>query len=461
MKNRILKFTVKDQRISSDEVSVVADSRNYLLAWFFFDNTWDGVEKTAVFSQGETVYNMVLTDDMCRIPAEVITGDGFFVSVFGGDLITADKIKISVTPSGLAEGAAPPEPTQSVYDQLLTLVASERAAASTFADEAGESANSAALAAQQAYEYCESVEINQKAAEEYIARAEEERAQYEQNIDVRLDALEEKTSDVVKTTDIAETDMDLYNGDELLASRKATLDALMNLETHLSGSINANTNQISALEQTVTTMESTVSMVPHIYGDYLSKSQDLDYDVYQALDGAPLVPTTSAVLSAINGVKAENKFRVISSGELDDTTGGVESISAEITEDITGFTEFALFIEMPQTAAVSASKIYLNAYIDGNTQKNLFYNVYNGAAAAGSTLRSFCTAKVYECGENKYIGGVGSLLSAYYGNNTRSTNTVNVFSPWQHSTKDSYTLTINTNSGYPFESGTKWTLEAR
>lgn len=150
MKNRIIKFAVCNQHISTDDICVVADSRNYLLALFEFDSTWEGVIKTAVFSNGENVYNMLLDDDMCRIPAEVVCGDGFFVSVFGGDLITADKVKVSVTPSGMVEGIAPPEPTPSVYDQMLTLVATEAAAAEGSADAAERSAVSAAQSAKAA-----------------------------------------------------------------------------------------------------------------------------------------------------------------------------------------------------------------------------------------------------------------------------------------------------------------------
>ncbi len=150
MKNRIIKFAVCNQHISTDDICVVADSRNYLLALFEFDSTWEGVIKTAVFSNGENVYNMLLDDDMCRIPAEVVCGDGFFVSVFGGDLITADRVKISVTPSGMVEGVAPPEPTPSVYDQMLTLVATEAAAAEGSADAAEQSAVSAAQSAKAA-----------------------------------------------------------------------------------------------------------------------------------------------------------------------------------------------------------------------------------------------------------------------------------------------------------------------
>lgn len=150
MKNRILKFSVCNQHISSDDICVVADSRNYLMALFEFDPTWEGVIKTAVFSNGDNVYNMLLTDDMCRVPAEVVCGDGFFVSVFGGDLITADKVKVSVTPSGMVEGIAPPEPTPSVYDQMLTLVAAEAATAEDSADAAENSAHSAAQSAEAA-----------------------------------------------------------------------------------------------------------------------------------------------------------------------------------------------------------------------------------------------------------------------------------------------------------------------
>ncbi len=146
MKQRILKFSVCDQRITTDDVSVVADSRNYLAAFFTFDRTWDGVEKTAVFSQGEKVFNMLLEGDMCRIPAEVITEGVFYVSVFGGDLITADRVRIEVTESGLLEGVAPPVPTKDIYNQLVERVASEAA-------DAAASAELAALSSQMSQDF--------------------------------------------------------------------------------------------------------------------------------------------------------------------------------------------------------------------------------------------------------------------------------------------------------------------
>ena len=134
MKQRILKFTVNNQRILTADTSVVADSRNYLLAHFSFDESWENAEKTAVFSKGDEVYNVLIIDDMCRIPAEVIKADAFYVSVFGGDLITADKVRIEVIPSGLLEGVSPPVPTEDIYNQLVERVSSESADAAASAE---------------------------------------------------------------------------------------------------------------------------------------------------------------------------------------------------------------------------------------------------------------------------------------------------------------------------------------
>ncbi len=164
MKQRILNFSVLNQRITSDDTSVVADSRNYLAARFCFDNTWQGVEKTAVFSQGENVYNMLLDGDMCRIPAEVIIEGAFYVSVFGGDLITADKIRIDVTESGLLEGIAPPIPTEDIYNQLVERVASEAA-------DAAAASELAVLSSQMSQEFANQAAIYQESCNSSAGQA--------------------------------------------------------------------------------------------------------------------------------------------------------------------------------------------------------------------------------------------------------------------------------------------------
>lgn len=45
MKQKQLRFTVDGQEIRARPVTVVADSRNYLVAEFVFSGDWEGLEK--------------------------------------------------------------------------------------------------------------------------------------------------------------------------------------------------------------------------------------------------------------------------------------------------------------------------------------------------------------------------------------------------------------------------------
>ena len=115
-----LRFSVESQHLTrTDRSIVVARSENYLKAKFDFSPDWDGVTKTAVFTNGGRVYNVILDNDECFVPTEVIRKGCFTVSVFGGDLITADVISIRVEPSGYEIGGSPEPPTPEVYEQLL------------------------------------------------------------------------------------------------------------------------------------------------------------------------------------------------------------------------------------------------------------------------------------------------------------------------------------------------------
>ncbi len=115
-----LRFNVESQHLTrTDRSIVVARSENYLKAKFDFSPDWDGVTKTAVFTNGGRVYNVILDNDECFVPTEVIRKGCFTVSVFGGDLITADVISIRVEPSGYEIGGSPEPPTPEVYEQIL------------------------------------------------------------------------------------------------------------------------------------------------------------------------------------------------------------------------------------------------------------------------------------------------------------------------------------------------------
>lgn len=115
-----LRFNVESQHLTrTDRSIVVARSENYLKAKFDFSPDWDGVTKTAVFTNGGRVYNVILDNDECFVPTEVIRKGCFTVSVFGGDLITADVVTIRVEPSGYEVGGSPEPPTPEVYEQVL------------------------------------------------------------------------------------------------------------------------------------------------------------------------------------------------------------------------------------------------------------------------------------------------------------------------------------------------------
>ena len=119
-----LLFRVRNQQIERLESNlVVSGSKNYLHAKFTFTKEWNGLTKTAVFKreEDEEGYLVVLNNDVALIPWEVLQNEGiFYVSVFGGDLITVNKARVVVEESGYIDGGQPSDPTPDVYNQLTT-----------------------------------------------------------------------------------------------------------------------------------------------------------------------------------------------------------------------------------------------------------------------------------------------------------------------------------------------------
>ena len=133
-----LKFKLQGQRLTrTDRLCPVAHSKNFLCAEFEFSHQWSGCEKTAIFKNADGVaYSVLLSDDKCRIPYEVMGAD-FYVSVFGvkGELrITSDEVTVSVEASGYTEGETPQEPTQTVYEQILNRISESEAVISEVLD---------------------------------------------------------------------------------------------------------------------------------------------------------------------------------------------------------------------------------------------------------------------------------------------------------------------------------------
>lgn len=131
-------------KVSSE---VVADSVKYQKVKFSFPEHWTGALKTAVFSNGDIVKNVILnsdspmyvSDDIYYIPHEVIKAPGFTISVFGilnDTVLTSDNGVVRVRESGMLEGEVPSKPTPSEYQQLIELAKNAESIAQSVRDDA-------------------------------------------------------------------------------------------------------------------------------------------------------------------------------------------------------------------------------------------------------------------------------------------------------------------------------------
>lgn len=119
----ILKFVVNNQIIERTDTFVpVRSSKNYLYAEFDFQtDDWNGKSKTVLCRSGDNDPVPVLLGETntCLVPAEVLTGTSFFVSIIAGNLITANMVVVKLYESGYKTGDVP-EPSETLYEQLMT-----------------------------------------------------------------------------------------------------------------------------------------------------------------------------------------------------------------------------------------------------------------------------------------------------------------------------------------------------
>lgn len=119
----ILKFVVNNQIIERTDTFVpVRSSKNYLYAEFDFQTSdWAGKSKTVLFRSGDNDPVPVLLGETntCLVPAEVLPGTSFGVSIIAGNLITANMVVVKLYESGYKTGDIP-EPSETLYEQLMT-----------------------------------------------------------------------------------------------------------------------------------------------------------------------------------------------------------------------------------------------------------------------------------------------------------------------------------------------------
>lgn len=113
-----MKFDIKNRVITGEDCLIVGDNSNYI-AEFTFDKEWNGVTKTARFISCNGSYvDVILKNDQCPIPCEVLKCGYCGVGVYSAEMTTT-KHKFFVTKSVKDETGCVCEPTPDVYEQLL------------------------------------------------------------------------------------------------------------------------------------------------------------------------------------------------------------------------------------------------------------------------------------------------------------------------------------------------------
>lgn len=175
-------FNINAGKIGADTSVITADSAEFVTASFSFDASWSGLYKTAVFRFGEKVYHVVLENDACKFPQEVLLNGMCYVSVFGvlsSTRATTTEVGIEVEKSGFVK-VEPAAQTPDPYNYFLQAATAQKQAAEAAAAEALESQNKAQLAAtaateqnSAAYQNAQSAAQSANLAEGYKALAQQ------------------------------------------------------------------------------------------------------------------------------------------------------------------------------------------------------------------------------------------------------------------------------------------------
>lgn len=115
---------IKQVTVSSSEVTtpeyLIGDNSDYE-AIFTFDREWAGKTKTARFEMDGRYVDVVLTDNKCDIPVEVLTKGYLSVGVYSAEMTTT-SCEVYITPSIKEIGGNVADPTPDVYNQIMDAI---------------------------------------------------------------------------------------------------------------------------------------------------------------------------------------------------------------------------------------------------------------------------------------------------------------------------------------------------
>lgn len=147
MSSYTLNIKVEGGELSADRSILTADSVEYIVAAFTFDESWNNLYKTAIFRVGELVYHVPLENGACNIPFEALKEPIMHLSVFGvlnTTRATTTELPIQIKNSGyvVCEPQAPAADPYNYFIERVTEIKEEAIEQANFCVSAAESAES-------------------------------------------------------------------------------------------------------------------------------------------------------------------------------------------------------------------------------------------------------------------------------------------------------------------------------
>lgn len=115
-----MEFLIKNREISCTDERLIADNGDYV-AKFTFDEEWEGQIKTARFIHDNNYADVILTENQCIIPIQVLKFGYLKVGVFD-DVKTTTYCSVLVKESIKGNIGSPLPPTEDVYAQIILML---------------------------------------------------------------------------------------------------------------------------------------------------------------------------------------------------------------------------------------------------------------------------------------------------------------------------------------------------
>lgn len=116
-KKEKMQFTVNERKTKCDVKSLIGDNADYI-ASFTFDEEWEGLTKTARFMMDKKYVDVILEDDQCAVPVEILKQGILSVGVYT-EKLTSMKCEIPVKPSIKEKAGNVAKPSDDVYSQII------------------------------------------------------------------------------------------------------------------------------------------------------------------------------------------------------------------------------------------------------------------------------------------------------------------------------------------------------